>query len=61
MKAPYATKIMLPGYRNFLKDDLNRVRALDTASTAKEKVLQTLELPKQDNGCMRWGPDFTTI
>ena len=35
--------------------------ALDTAGTAKEGVLQRQEVPKRGNGCISWGPDFTTV
>ena len=49
------------GHKKLLKDDLNGDAALDTAGTAKEGVLQRLEVPKQDNGCISWGPDFTTL
>ena len=28
---------------------------------AKEGVLQRLELMRRDNGCISWGPDFTTV
>ena len=49
------------GYRKLLKDDLNGDAALDTAGTAKEGVLQRLEAPKRDNGCISWGPDFATV
>ena len=52
---------MPTGYRELLKNDLNGDTALHTASTAKEGVLQRLELPERDNGRMSWGPDFTTI
>ena len=58
---PTPPKIMPTAYRELLKDDLNGDAALDTAGTAKEEVLQRLELPEQDNGRMSWGPDFTTI
>ena len=43
------------------EDDLNGDAALDTAGTAKEGVLHRLEVPKRDNGCTSWGPDFTTV
>ena len=36
--------------RKLLKDDLNGDTALDQAGTARERVLQRLELPKQYNG-----------
>ena len=49
------------GYRKLLKDDLNGDAALDTEGTAKEGVLQRLEVLKRDNGCISWGPDFTTV
>ena len=49
---------MPPGYRKLLKDDLNGGAALDTAGTAKEGVLQRLELSKRDNGCISCSPDF---
>ena len=49
------------GHKKLLKDDLNGAAALDTAGTAKEGVLQRLEVPKRDNGCISWGPDFTTV
>ena len=52
---------MPPGYRKLLEDDLNLDAALDTAGTAKEGVLQGLEVSKRDNGCISWGPDFTAI
>ena len=52
---------MPTGYKELLKDDHNGDTALHTASTAKEGVLQRLELPEQDNGRMSWGPDFATI
>ena len=45
---------MPPGYRKLSKDDLNGDAALDTAGTAKEGVLQRLELPERDNGHMSW-------
>ena len=49
------------GHRKLLKDDLNGDAALDTAGAEKEGVLQRLEVPKRDNGCISWGPDFTTV
>ena len=49
------------GYRKLLKDDLNGDAAPDTAGTAKEGVLQGLEVPERDNGCISWGPDFRTV
>ena len=51
------TEIMPLGHRKLLKDDLNG----DMAGTAKEGVLQRLQLSKRDNGCMSWGPDFTAL
>ena len=54
-------KVMPWDYRKLLEDDLNGDAALDTAATAKEGVLQRLEVPKRDNGCISWGPDFTTV
>ena len=55
-------KVMPWGHRKLLKDELNGDAALDTAGTAKEGVLQRLEVPKRDNGCcISWGPDFTTV
>ena len=52
---------MPPGYKKLSKDDLNGDAALDTAGTAKEGVLQRLELSKRDNGCISWSPDFTPV
>ena len=52
---------MPSGFRKLLKDDLNGDAVFDTASMAKEGVLQRLEAPKRDNGCISWGPDFTTV
>ena len=49
------------GHRKLLKDDLNGYAAFDTASTAKEGVLQRLKALKRDNGCISCGPDFTTV
>ena len=54
-------KFMPPDWRELLKDDLNGDTALDTISTAKEGVLQRLELSKRDNGCISWSPDFTPV
>lgn len=48
-------KVMAWGHRKLLKHDLNGDAALDTAGTAKEGVLQRLEVPKRDNGCISWG------
>ena len=45
-------------YKKLLQDDLNGNSALDTASTAKEGVLQRLEVVQWDSGCISWGPDF---
>ena len=54
--------IIMPwGYRKLLKDDLIGNTALDTAGTVKEGVLRRLQVPKRDNGCISWGPDFTTV
>ena len=52
---------MPSGYGNLLKDNLNGNAALDMTSSAKEGVLQRLEVPKRDNGCISWGPDFTIV
>ena len=49
------------GYKKLLKDDLNGDAALDTAGTAKEGVPRRLEVPKRDNACISWVPDFTTV
>ena len=52
---------MPSGHRKLLKDDLNGDAAFDTASTAKEGMLQRLELSRRDTGCISWGLDFTTV
>ena len=49
------------GHKKLPKDDLNGDAALDTAGKVKEGVLQRLEVPKRDIGCISWGPDFTTV
>ena len=53
--------IMPQSYRKLMRDDVNGDTALDTApaGTAKEGLLQRLELPKRDNGSISWGPDLT--
>ena len=52
---------MPSGYRKLLKDDLNGDAALDTAGTAKEGLLQRLEVSKRYNGCISWGPESTLV
>ena len=46
----------MPGPEQTLKQSINQPidgdAALDTAGTVKEGVLQKLEVPKRDNGCI---------
>ena len=54
-------KVMPPVQRKLLKYEFNEDTPLDMGCTAKEGVLQTLKLPKRDNSCINWGPDFTAV